>query len=109
MGAQQQRVAIVQAGDVLGRTHRVRLLEWGGVMVGSTLLLAVSALLRNEMRSGLTMLGIVIGVAAVGTVHGMEVNTFAVPLFTAGALDAVRRLPARKAARLRPLAALRYE
>jgi len=90
-------------------------------MLRSTIRLAFSALLRNKMRSALTMLGIVIGVGAVmmmqsmgrgatayvgdaisglgsnmlmvipGTAHGMQVNTFAVPLFTAGDLDAIRR------------------
>jgi len=88
----------------------------------STLSLAFSALLRNKMRSSLTMLGIVIGVAAVvmmqamgrgatayvgeaisglgsnmlivipGSVRGMQQSSLGVPLFTTGDLDAVRRL-----------------
>jgi putative ABC transport system permease protein len=90
-------------------------------MLPATLTLAISALLRNKMRSSLTMLGIVIGVAAVvmmqsmgrgatayvgeaisglgsnmlvvipGTVKGMQQSSLGVPLFTAGDLDAVRR------------------
>jgi putative ABC transport system permease protein len=90
-------------------------------MLSTTLGLAISALLRNKMRSALTMLGIVIGVAAVvlmqsmgrgatayvgdaisglgsnmlvvipGTVKGMQQSSLGVPLFTAGDLDAVRR------------------
>ncbi len=90
-------------------------------MLPTTLGLAISALLRNKMRSALTMLGIVIGVAAVvlmqsmgrgatayvgdaisglgsnmlvvipGTVKGMQQSSLGVPLFTAGDLDAVRR------------------
>jgi putative ABC transport system permease protein len=90
-------------------------------MFPATLALAISALLRNKMRSSLTMLGIVIGVAAVvmmqsvgrgatayvgdaisglgsnmlivipGTVKGMQQSSLGVPLFTAGDLDAVRR------------------
>ncbi|HTM44750.1 MAG TPA: ABC transporter permease [Polyangiaceae bacterium] len=91
-------------------------------MFTSTLSLAFSALLRNKMRSSLTMLGIVIGVAAVvmmqamgrgatayvgeaisglgsnmlivipGSVRGMQQSSLGVPLFTTGDLDAVRRL-----------------
>jgi putative ABC transport system permease protein len=83
--------------------------------------LAFSALLRNKMRSSLTMLGIVIGVAAVimmqsigrgatafvgeaisglgsnmlivvpGTPHGMATLTQGVPLFTMGDVEAIRR------------------
>jgi len=83
--------------------------------------LAFSALLRNKMRSTLTMLGIVIGVAAVimmqsmgrgatayvgeaisglgsnmlivipGTPHGMATLTQGVPLFTMGDVEAIRR------------------
>ncbi len=90
-------------------------------MLSATLALAFSALLRNKMRSMLTMLGIIIGVAAVvmmqsmgrgatayvgdaisglgsnmlivipGSAHGMQQSTLGVPLFTAGDLDAVRR------------------
>jgi putative ABC transport system permease protein len=90
-------------------------------MFAPTLMLAFSALLRNKMRSLLTMLGIVIGVAAVvmmqamgqgatayvgeaisglgsnmlivipGNVRGMQHSTLGVPLFTAGDLEAVRR------------------
>jgi putative ABC transport system permease protein len=90
-------------------------------MLGSTLLLAFSSLLRNKMRSTLTMLGIIIGVAAVvmmqsmgrgatayvgdaisglgsnmliiipGTAHGLQQSSLGVPLFTAGDLDAIRR------------------
>ena len=90
-------------------------------MLPATLALAVSALLRNKIRSMLTMLGIVIGVAAVvmmqsmgrgatayvgdaisglgsnmlivipGTVKGMQQSSLGVPLFTAADLDAVRR------------------
>ncbi len=89
-------------------------------MIGTTAGLAFAALLRNKMRSMLTMLGIVIGVAAVvmmqsvgrgatayvgeaisglgsnmlivipGQVKGMQQNTIGVPLFTTGDLDAVR-------------------
>lgn len=89
-------------------------------MLPATLSLAISALLRNKMRSSLTMLGIVIGVAAVvmmqsmgrgatayvgdaisglgsnmlvvipGTVKGMQQSSLGVPLFTAADLDAVR-------------------
>ncbi|HET7545622.1 MAG TPA: ABC transporter permease [Polyangiaceae bacterium] len=91
-------------------------------MLPATLTLAISALLRNKMRSLLTMLGIVIGVAAVvmmqamgrgatayvgdaisglgsnmlivipGTVKGMQQSSLGVPLFTAADLEAVRRL-----------------
>ena len=90
-------------------------------MITTTLGLALSALLRTKMRSMLTMLGIVIGVAAVvmmqsmgrgatayvgdaisglgsnmlivvpGTARGMQQSSLGVPLFTAGDLDAVRR------------------
>ena len=90
-------------------------------MLGATLTLAFSALLRNKMRSLLTMLGIVIGVAAVvmmqsmgrgatayigdaisglgsnmlivvpGSAKGMQQSSLGVPLFSAGDLDAVRR------------------
>jgi putative ABC transport system permease protein len=90
-------------------------------MLAATLTLAFSALLRNKMRSILTMLGIIIGVAAVvmmqsmglgatayvgeaisglgsnmlivipGSAHGMQQSTLGVPLFTSGDLDAVRR------------------
>ncbi len=89
-------------------------------MIGTTAGLAFSALLRNKLRSMLTMLGIVIGVAAVvmmqsvgrgatayvgeaisglgsnmlivmpGQAKGMQQNTLGAPLFTAGDLDAVR-------------------
>ena len=90
-------------------------------MLPATLALAISALLRNKMRSILTMLGIVIGVAAVvmmqsmgrgatayvgdaisglgsnmlivipGSVKGMQQSSLGVPLFTTGDIDAVRR------------------
>ena len=90
-------------------------------MFAATLALAFSALLRNKMRSMLTMLGIVIGVAAVvmmqsmgrgatayvgeaisglgsnmlivipGSARGMQQTTLGAPLFTAGDLEAVRR------------------
>jgi putative ABC transport system permease protein len=90
-------------------------------MISATLPLAFSALLRNKMRSMLTMLGIIIGVAAVvmmqsvgrgatayvgeaisglgsnmlivipGSARGMQQSSIGVPLFTAGDLDAVRR------------------
>jgi len=90
-------------------------------MIVATTSLAFSALLRNKMRSMLTMLGIVIGVSAViimqsmgrgatayvgemisglgsnmlivvpGTPHGMGQMTQGVPLFTMGDVDAIRR------------------
>jgi putative ABC transport system permease protein len=90
-------------------------------VIASTVAIAFSALLRNKMRTMLTTLGIVIGVAAVvmmqsmgrgasayvgdaisglgsnmliiipGQVHGLQQNTFNVPLFTASDLDAIRR------------------
>ncbi len=90
-------------------------------MISAAFPLAFSALLRNKMRSMLTMLGIVIGVAAVvmmqsmgrgatayigeaisglgsnmlivipGSVKGMQQSSVGAPLFTAGDLDAVRR------------------
>jgi putative ABC transport system permease protein len=90
-------------------------------MMTATVPLAFSALLRNKMRSMLTMLGIVIGVAAVvmmqsvgrgatayvgeaisglgsnmlivipGSARGMQQSSIGVPLFTAGDLDTVRR------------------
>jgi putative ABC transport system permease protein len=90
-------------------------------MLPATLALAFSALLRNKMRSLLTMLGIVIGVAAVvmmqsmgrgatayigdaisglgsnmlvvvpGSAKGMQQSSLGVPLFSAGDLEAVRR------------------
>jgi putative ABC transport system permease protein len=89
-------------------------------VIASTAGLAFSALLRNKMRTVLTMLGIVIGVAAVvmmqsmgrgasayvgeaisglgsnmlivipGQVHGLQQNSLNVPLFTASDLDAIR-------------------
>ncbi len=89
--------------------------------MSTTLALAFAALLRNKMRSTLTMLGIVIGVAAVvmmqamgrgasayvsdaisglgsnmlivipGAARGMQQSSLGVPLFTTGDLDAVRR------------------
>jgi putative ABC transport system permease protein len=90
-------------------------------MISAAVPLAFSALLRNKMRSTLTMLGIVIGVAAVvvmqsmgrgatayigeaisglgsnmlivipGTVRGMQQSSLGAPLFTAGDLESVRR------------------
>ena len=90
-------------------------------MIGATASLAFSALLRNKMRSMLTMLGIVIGVAAVimmqgmgsgasayvgeaisglgsnmlivlpGVPHGMGQMAQGVPLFRTSDLDAVRQ------------------
>ena len=90
-------------------------------MITAATTLAFSALLRNKMRSTLTMLGIVIGVAAVimmqsmgrgatayvgeaisglgsnmlivipGTPHGMATLTQGVPLFTMGDVEAIRR------------------
>jgi putative ABC transport system permease protein len=90
-------------------------------MAVATAQLAFAALLRNKMRSLLTMLGIVIGVGAVivmqmmgqgatayvgeaisglgsnmvfimpGITKGMNTATQGVPLFTAGDLDAIRR------------------
>jgi putative ABC transport system permease protein len=90
-------------------------------MISASIPLAFSALLRNKMRSTLTMLGIVIGVAAVvmmqsmgrgatayigeaisglgsnmlivipGAVKGMQQSSLGAPLFTAGDLDAIRR------------------
>ena len=90
-------------------------------MISAAVPLAFSALLRNKMRSTLTMLGIVIGVAAVvmmqsmgrgatayigeaisglgsnmlivipGSVKGMQQSSIGAPLFTAGDLEAVRR------------------
>ncbi len=91
------------------------------MMAVATAQLAFAALLRNKMRSLLTMLGIVIGVGAVivmqmmgqgatayvgeaisglgsnmvfimpGITKGMNTATQGVPLFTAGDLDAIRR------------------
>lgn len=90
-------------------------------MITATATLAFSALLRNKMRSTLTMLGIVIGVAAVimmqsmgrgatayvgeaisglgsnmlivipGTPHGLATMTQGVPLFTMGDVEAIKR------------------
>jgi putative ABC transport system permease protein len=90
-------------------------------MFMTTVALAFSALLRNKLRSSLTMLGIVIGVAAVvmmqsmghgatayvgeaisglgsnmlivipGAVRGMQHSELGAPLFTAEDLEAVRR------------------
>ena len=90
-------------------------------MITSTVSIAFSALLRNKMRTVLTTLGIVIGVAAVvmmqsmgrgasayvgdaisglgsnmlivipGQVHGLQQNSLNVPLFTASDLETIRR------------------
>jgi putative ABC transport system permease protein len=90
-------------------------------VISASVPLAFSALLRNKMRSMLTMLGIVIGVAAVvimqsmgrgatayigdaisglgsnmlivipGSVKGMQQSSLGAPLFTSGDLDAIRR------------------
>ena len=90
-------------------------------MLFATVSLAFAALVRNKMRSMLTMLGIVIGVAAVlmmqsmgrgatayvgeaisgmgsnmlvvipGTARGMQQSSLGAPPFTTGDLDAVRR------------------
>jgi putative ABC transport system permease protein len=101
------------------------------MMFGATTQLALAALLRNKMRSLLTMLGIVIGVAAVimmqmmgrgatayvgeaisglgnnmlfvlpGISKGMNTATQGVPLFTAPDIDAIRR-QAREVALVAP-------
>jgi len=90
-------------------------------MLGAAIPLAFSALLRNKLRSALTMLGIVIGVAAVvmmqsmgggatayvgdaisgmgsnmlivmpGAAKGMQPAALGAPLFTLDDVDAVRR------------------
>ena len=90
-------------------------------MFATTIPLALSALLRNKLRSLLTMLGIVIGVSAVvmmqsmgrgatayvgetisglgsnmlfvipGSVRGMQHSALGAPLFTTGDLQAIRR------------------
>jgi putative ABC transport system permease protein len=89
-------------------------------VIGTTTSLAFAALLRNKLRSALTMVGIAIGVAAVvmmqsmgqgatayigeaisglgsnmlfvvpGQVKGMQQSTLGVPLFTTGDLEAIR-------------------
>ncbi len=91
------------------------------MMIGATTHLAFAALLRNKMRSLLTMLGIVIGVGAVivmqmmgrgatayvgeaisglgsnmlfvmpGITKGLNTATQGVPLFTSSDIDAIRR------------------
>jgi putative ABC transport system permease protein len=91
------------------------------MMLAATAQLALTALLRNKMRSMLTMLGIVIGVSAVimmqmmgrgatayvgeqisdlgsnmlfvlpGITKGMNTATQGVPLFTAADIEAIRR------------------
>ena len=57
-------------GPLPRRPHRERPADASGtdLMFGNTLLLAFRALRRNALRSALTMLGIVIGVAAVITI-----------------------------------------
>ena len=64
--AERRRVRAAR-GRVPRRAHRERpaVASRGGLMIWSTLLLAFRALRRNSLRSALTMLGIVIGVAAV--------------------------------------------
>jgi putative ABC transport system permease protein len=103
------------------------------MMLGATAQLAFSALLRNKMRSLLTMLGIVIGVGAVimmgmmgggatayigesisglgsnmlfivpGITKGLNTATQGVPLFTSGDVQAIRR-QARDVAHIAPVA-----
>ncbi len=108
--------------QVVFRDGRIASDTRGGTsVIASTASLAFSALLRNKMRSMLTMLGVIIGVGAVvlmqsmgrgatayvgeaisglgsnmlivvpGTPHGMATMTQGVPLFTTADVDAIRR------------------